>query len=89
MSAPTFPLLDRLFDAIGRCLNREAARALVELRADPEVQARAKELAEKCNEGKLSAEERAEYEAYVQVSDFIAILKSKARLFLARERAAS
>ena len=89
MSEPAFPLLNRLFDAVGRCLNQEAARALVELRADPEVQARISELADRCNDGKLSAEERAEYEAYVRTGDFIAILQAKARTFLARAQTGS
>ncbi len=42
------------------------ARKLVELRASPADQARIDELADKCNEGLLRAEEREEYERYVQ-----------------------
>jgi hypothetical protein len=72
-------LLDRLLDPVGRCLSRRAARELASLRADDETQARVRELAEKCNEGVLSAEERAEYEAYVMAANIVAILQAKAR----------
>ena len=61
----------------------ELARELVELRATPEVQERVDALAEKCNEGQLSPEERAEYESYVQAIHLIGILQRKARRFLA------
>lgn len=45
------------------------------------------ELAEKCNEGTLSAKERAEYEHYVQVIHFLGIVQAKAQAILAREPA--
>jgi hypothetical protein len=72
-------VLDRLLDPIGRCLSRRAARELAGLRADEEAQARVRELADKCNEGTLSAEESAEYEAYVMAANIVAILQAKAR----------
>ena len=78
--------LDRLLDPIGRCLTPDVARKLVRLRADPEVQGRIDALAEKCTEGELSPDERAEYETYVRVIDFIGILQAKARTLLAGER---
>jgi hypothetical protein len=80
------PLLDRIVDPVGRILTPKVARALVDLRADPEVQARIDELADKCNEGQLTPEEQAEYEAYVFAIDFIAILQAKARALLANGR---
>jgi len=40
-------------------------------------------LAEKCNEGRLSPKERAEYELYVSTGTFIATLQAKARALLA------
>jgi hypothetical protein len=72
-------LLDRLLDPVGRCLSRRAARELAGLRADDETQDLIRELAEKCNEGTLSVEERAEYEAYVMAANVVAILQAKAR----------
>jgi hypothetical protein len=77
-------VLDRLLDPVGRALNGEAARALVDLRAAPDVQARIDELAEKCNEGQLTPAERADYETYVAAGSLIAALQAKARLRLAR-----
>jgi len=75
-------VLDRWLDPFSRCFNLESARALVELRADPLVQARIAELADKCNEGTLSDQERQQYETYVHFGNLIAILQAKARLHL-------
>jgi hypothetical protein len=41
-------------------------------------------LAKKCNLGKLTPEERSEYESYVSFGTFVALLKSKARLLLGK-----
>lgn len=76
-------VLDRLLERVGGCLSAKAARELVSLRADDETQARVQELAEKCNEGLLSVEEQAEYEAYVMAASILAILQAKARARLA------
>jgi len=86
MTTPAISVLDRLLDAVSRCLTPDAARALIDLRADPETQRRIDELADKCNEGLLSPDERREYEAYVSFANFIAILQAKARKLLARKR---
>jgi hypothetical protein len=71
--------LDGLLDPLSRCLDDESARRLAEFRIDPSVQARVDVLAERANEGLLTAEERSEYEALVSTADFITILKLKAR----------
>ena len=81
-------VLDRLLDPIARCLTPESARALVALRADAVAQARIEELAEKCNDGQLTPEERREYETYVHVGNVITILQAKARLLLRQKPAA-
>ncbi len=47
------------------------------------VQERVDTLAERANEGLLTDEERAEYEALVNAEDFLAILKLKSRRQLA------
>ena len=82
-SAPATLVLNRLLDPVGRCLSAQASRKLISLRADKEAQARVHDLAEKCNEGTLSAEEQAEYEAYVMAANIVAILQAKARSRLA------
>lgn len=51
---------------------------LVNFRVGRLVQARVDVLAEGANEGTLSSEERAEYEALIDAADLISILKLKA-----------
>jgi hypothetical protein len=80
------PIVERLLDPLARRLTPAAARSVVAFRADPDTQAHIDELAEKCNDGQLTAEERAEYEACVRAIDFITILQSKARQLLAKAR---
>jgi hypothetical protein len=75
-------LIDRLAEPFVRTLTPKVARAVVKLRADPELQHRMDELAEKCNEGQLSPEEREDYESSIRFGNFIAILQAKARAFL-------
>ena len=76
-------VLERLLEPVSSALNEDAARKLVGIKADRKVQARVAELARKCNEGELSAEERDEYETYVLAGEFIAVLQAKARVLLA------
>lgn len=78
--------LDRLLDPLARCLTPAAARAVIGMRADPETRARIAELADRCNEGRLSREERREYEAYVRAIDLVSVLQSKARQLIAKPR---
>jgi hypothetical protein len=75
-------LLDRVLDPVSRSLNPESARALAHAQPDPVVQQRVSELAAKCNQGLLSAEERDEYETYVRAGNLISLLQAKARLYL-------
>lgn len=76
------PVLDRLFDPLGRILTPEVAQRLVRLRFDQKARARIEKLARKCNEGQLTEAERSEYATYVYAIDFIAILQAKARALL-------
>ena len=82
----TSQVLDRFLDPFAECLTPEAARAVANLRARPEVQGRIEELAEKCNQGEFTPDERAEYRAMVDAIDLISILilQAKARARLAR-----
>lgn len=75
-------LLDSLLEPFGECLTPEVARKLVNLQASPAVVTRVEELADKCNEGTLTSDERAEYESYVQVNHVMTMLKARARKFL-------
>ena len=67
---------------MGRCLDAESARRIVELRVSPPVQQRIDTLAERAIEGVLASDEAEEYEAVVNAVDFISILKLKARQHL-------
>ena len=73
------PLLAQLLDPIGQLLTPDVAKKLAALRFDAKTQSKIDRLARKCNEGKLTDDERREYETYVQTIDFIAILQAKAR----------
>lgn len=77
-------ILEGLLKPVTSSLNEEAARKLVRLKASRAAQARVAALAEKCNEGQLTAEERREYETYVLAGEFVAILQAQARARLAR-----
>lgn len=63
-------------------LNVEQARALVAYRCEEALRTRIEGLACKNTEGELTDQERTEYEGYVQVNKFVAILQSKAKKLL-------
>jgi hypothetical protein len=77
-------MLDRLLDPIGQALSPDAARRLLGLRPDSEVQRRIDDLAERANEGQLSEEERSEYEALIAAATVVGVLQAKARAVLAQ-----
>ena len=77
-------LLERIFEPLCDVITLESAERIADWRADETTQLRLDELGDKCNEGLLSAEEREEYDIYIQAIDFIGILQSKARTILRR-----
>lgn len=80
-------VLKRLLDPLAACLSPAGARELIRMKADRVAQGRIDLLARKCNDGRLTDEERREYETYVHLGNMIAILKAKARLRLKRQSA--
>jgi hypothetical protein len=74
--------LDRLIEPIVRTLTPEVARALVQLRADPELQGHIDRLAKKCNQGTLTPEEHDEYETSIRFANYLAIIQAKSRRLL-------
>jgi hypothetical protein len=76
-------ILDRFLDSAGDSMPLEYARKLVELRANPDDQARIDELADKCNEGLLTDDERQEYDDYLQAIHVLGILQRKAQRVIA------
>jgi len=83
----TTAVLEEMLEPVTRAFSREVAQALVNVRASQAAQARITVLAEKCNEGLLTPEERTDYETYVQAVDLISLLQAKARVWLARHGA--
>lgn len=73
---------DRGIDGAIQFFSREQAEALASFRVDESLEQRLSELADKCSEGELSEEDRAEYAGYVRANNFLSILQSKARLRL-------
>ena len=82
MSNSNSSLFDRLLDRLAQRLTPDAARAIADFRVDPEMQAHIDDLADKCSQGQLSAEERRQYEDVVEAIDMIAVLQDKARATL-------
>jgi hypothetical protein len=72
-----------MLEPLVEALTPDSARVLAQIQAKPAVQARVDQLAAKCNEGSLSAEERIEYEDYVRIGTILALIKAKARRILA------
>jgi len=70
-------VLDGLLGPLSRCLDAESARRVIAFRVDAGVQRNVDALAEGANDGLFSEEERAEYEALINATDFISILKLK------------
>ena len=79
--------LAKILDPVAQCFTPEVAKRVAELRVDPDVEARIEELAEKCNEGTITSEEMAEYDAYIQAMDVVAVLQKKARTLIAQPHA--
>jgi hypothetical protein len=79
--------LAKILDPVAQCFTPEVAKRVAELRADPAVQARIEELADKCNEGTITPEEMAEYDASIQAMDVVAVLQKKARTLIVQPHA--
>lgn len=71
-----------MLDPLTACFTPQVAQKIVDVRLDPELTARIEYLAEKANQGMLTADEEDEYKDYVEGGDMIALLQAKARRFL-------
>jgi hypothetical protein len=80
-------VLDRFLNPVRDILTPEVAQAIADLRADPVTQERIEDLAHRHHEGRLDADELAEYEALVNGANLIAVLQAKARSVLNRRPA--
>ena len=79
-------LLDRILDPVANAFSPEVARRIVALKASEDVQSRVDDLAAKANDGDLTEDQRAEYEAYVDAIDLVSILQAKSRRMLNDDR---
>jgi hypothetical protein len=79
----TIDYVERFLEPMATDFTPELARKIAALRAEPALQARIDELADKANRGTLSAEEDDEYKSCIEAADLIGILQAKARRFLA------
>ena len=77
--------LDRLLEPLAGCLSPDVAAKVADIRADDAMQSRIDYLAERSNEGLLTAEEREEYATYLHANDVIAVLQAKARSLLRKQ----
>jgi hypothetical protein len=80
-------LLGRVIAPLGRCLTPAAAKEIVSLQGDEKARRHIERLAAKCDAGRLTPEERAEYQLFVEVGDLVALLQAKARRYLAEHPA--
>jgi hypothetical protein len=80
-----FAAFDRGVGPLMQIVLPEKAEAVIGFRADPQLQARIEELAEKSTEGELTEAEKSEYAGYVRANKFVAILQRQARRLIESE----
>ncbi len=69
----------RVIEPEGNGLSSAAARSLLQLKFREEDKTRMNELAQKSQQGRLTAAERQELESYVRVGDVLSLIHLKAR----------
>jgi len=84
MKTATENMVGRFLEPVFLNLPADAARRIVDLQADEELQRRVEVLARKANEGELTPGERDEYETYIDAGDILATLQALARRTLQR-----
>jgi hypothetical protein len=78
-------LLDRVFQPQTGTFTEELAQQLLALHFPPEDHARYEELSMKAQEGNLSPHEQTELDDYLNLNDFLIILKAKARASIKKQ----
>ena len=78
-ATPSPPLLETLAESVAACLDTPSLEAIAHLELDSRTQQRLDELADKANEGQLTREERAEYQSFIEVSEFLGLAQLRAR----------
>ena len=80
----TTSALSRMLEPLIQSLGPDVAQRILAFHIDSTLQTRIDDLADRCNEGLLTAPEKAEYEGYVAEISLINMLKAKARRVLSR-----
>ena len=86
---PKTSILEKILRPAKGDLSPAHARYLLSLSFSSKQQARYVVLAEKANQGKLSAKEEAELDEFVVTNAWLTILQAKARRSLRREKTAA
>jgi len=68
-----------MLDPFAGTKNEEAARAILSLRATPEMEERVEVIAQRSREGQLSDEEQRQYESFSDTVAMISLLQAHAR----------
>lgn len=76
------PAVDRLLSPLASSFDESGLRRLVDYRADRRAQDRIDELAEKSNEGSLTAAEEKEYDSLIHAATVVALLQAEAKKIL-------
>lgn len=71
-----------MLDLAAECFDPPTLDALAKLQLSPKLAERVDRLAEKANEDELTPRERAEYQAYINTSELLALIQLRARLRL-------
>lgn len=74
---------DRFLGLDANQFTEPMANAVLAFSASDQVKSRSAELAEKSNFGTITDVERTEYERYIDLAEMLAIMKSRAKRFLA------
>jgi hypothetical protein len=82
-------LLDRVFQMSSGTFPEELARQILDLRFPSEDQARYQELSTKAQDGALSSDEQAQLDDYINLNDFLIVLKTKAEASLHKGKPAA
>jgi hypothetical protein len=82
-------LLDRVFESHSGTFPEPLARLILEVHFPPADHARYEQLSAKAQDGTLTADEQAQLDDYVNLNDFLMILKTKAEASLRKNKPAA
>jgi len=78
----TTKALNQMLEPLSQLLSVEAAQAIVSLQIGATMLARIQELADRCSEGILTEQEKAECQGYAEGAEILSLIKLKASRIL-------